>query len=100
MEVEAEVKPYPIIESSPAALSKCDPSQLGKGVADAMRSNAKYPIGQLLIGQSFAVPFASLEMGTLQSLRSLASQHAKRGGKKFAVLTHKGLQLIEVARIA
>lgn len=57
---------------------------------------AKYPFGQLKIGQCFAVPF---EVGKEKSLRALATQQKAKTGKVFTVIKHTELKIFEVARV-
>lgn len=57
----------------------------------------KYPFDELTIGKCFTVPFAEANE---TSLRLTASVRGKNSGKKFAVIKHNDLQIVEVARIA
>jgi hypothetical protein len=59
--------------------------------------NAKYPWGEMKLGQSFSVPFAEIKEGNIRNQASVTTRHA--GGKKFVVIKHNDLQLYEVARI-
>lgn len=100
-EETAELAPrYPVYACSPKALAKIEPTNVGKGEEATLKANAKYPFAVMKVGQSFAVAFNELKAGTLQSLRSLACKHSKAGSCKFAVIVHKDLQVVEVARIA
>lgn len=95
-----ETKKYGVIAASPKAQALCDADYVGKGERDAIEANAKYPFKSLLIGESFAVPFADTNPGTLASLRSSASIYSKRLTRKFRVFVHSEYSCIEVARIA
>lgn len=88
---------YEIIESSPKALAKVEATEDAYGVENELtHQRAKFPWQLLKIGQSFAVPVSE---GNEASLRNSASQFSKKTGKKFAVLRHSDLQLLECARL-
>ncbi len=93
-------KKYRIIEASPKALALCDASKVKQGERLEDKPNAKYPFNSLLIGESFAVPFAEASPGTLQSLRSSATSYSKWLERKYRVFVHNEFACIEVARIA
>lgn len=93
-------KKYQIIEASPKALALCDASKVKQGERLEDKPNAKYPFNSLLIGESFAVPFAEATHGTLQSLRSSATSYSKWLERKYRVFVHNEFACIEVARIA
>lgn len=93
-------KKYQIIEASPKALALCDASKVKQGERLEDKPNAKYPFNSLLIGESFAVPFAEASPGTLQSLRSSATSYSKWLERKYRVFVHNEFACIEVARIA
>lgn len=95
-----ETKKYEIIQASPKALALCDADYVGQGERTPDEENAKYPFKSLLVGESFAVPFADTNPGTLASLRSSASSYSKRLVRKFRVFVHNDYNCIEVARIA
>jgi hypothetical protein len=55
------------------------------------KSQRKYPLSALLVGQSFFVPFASDDARKeLFRLSSVAIWHGKKTGKKFTVRTVEG----------
>lgn len=56
----------------------------------------KYPFAELGVGQSFTLPKAD---ANVKSLRTRAAQVSK-DGKRFVVVVHDDLQLVEVARTA
>ena len=93
-------KKYRIIEASPKALALCDASKVKQGERLDDKPNAKYPFNSLLIGESFAVPFAEASPGTLQSLLSSATSYSKWLERKYRVFVHNEFACIEVARIA
>ena len=55
-----------------------------------------YPFDDLQAGQSFTVPKAEANLG---SLRAIASRKSK-GEKRFVVIKHEELGVVEVARVA
>jgi hypothetical protein len=87
---------YTISECSPQAKTKITSYEDPIGVARNFHKLAKYPVGELAIGQSFTCP---LEEGNEQSLRALATEHSKKLKKKFVVVKHSGLKLVEFARV-
>lgn len=95
-----QTKKYAIIDASPKALALCDASTLKQGERLEDKANAKYPFNSLLVGESFAVPFADAGPGTLQSLRSSATSYSKWLKRKYRVFVHNEFACIEVARIA
>lgn len=95
-----EVKKYEVIDASPKALALCDASKVKQGERLEDKANAKYPFNSLLVGESFAVPFADAGPGTLQSLRSSATSYSKWLNRKYRVIIHNEFSCIEVARIA
>lgn len=94
-----EVKKYEVIPASPKALTLCC-AGVGTGERLEDEQNAKYPFRALLVGESFAVPFADTNPGTLASLRSSASAYSKRLSRKYRVFVHNEYGCIEVARVA
>ena len=65
---------------------------------DAVKSALKaelYPFDKLEAGQSFTL---AIESANLQSLRTIASRKSKNG-KRFAVVLHEELSLVEVGRL-
>lgn len=55
------------------------------------KSQRKYPLNALLVGQSFFVPFASDDARKgLSRLSSVAILHGKETGKKFTTRTVEG----------
>ncbi len=95
-----ELKKYEVIEASPKALELCDADYIKKGERTEDEENAKYPFKSLLVGESFAVPFADMTPGTLASLRSSSTSYSKRLARKFKVIIHNEFNCVEVARIA
>lgn len=95
-----EVKKYEVIDASPKALALCDASKVKQGERSEDKANAKYPFNSLLVGESFAVPFADTTPGTLASLRSSASSYGKLHSRKYRVIIHNELACVEIARIA
>lgn len=87
---------YPIYTSSPKALKLIQSYQDDKGTSVNTHHSSKYKFEQLAIGFSFAVPIAE---GKETSLRRLATEYGKKLGKKFSVLKHQEIGMIEVARI-
>lgn len=94
-----EAKKYEIIQASPKALALCH-EVVVQSEREADEQNAKYPFKSLLVRESFAVPFADTNPGTLASLRSSASSYGKRLNRTFRVFVHNEYNCIEVARIA
>ena len=90
---------YPIVECSPQARAKIKPEaeQSSAAVEVNTHHRTKYPVDQLHVGQSFAVPFAEANES---SLRLTASNRGKATGKKFCVIKHAGFGCFELARIA
>lgn len=95
-----EVKKYEVIDASPKALALCDASKVKQGERTEDKSNAKYPFNSLLVGESFAVPFADTTPGTLASLRSSASSFGRLHKRKYRVIVHNEFSCVEIARIA
>lgn len=95
-----EVKKYKVIDASPKALALCDASKIKQGERMEDKPNAKYPFNSLLIGESFAVPFADTTPGTLASLRSSASSYSKWLSRKYRVIIHNEFSCVEIARVA
>ncbi len=95
-----ETKKYEVIAASPKALALCDASKIKQGERIEDKANAKYPFNSLLVGESFAVPFAETNPGTLASLRSSASSYSKWLNRKYRVFVHNEFSCVEVARIA
>lgn len=88
---------YNIVESSPQAKSKIASYEDNVGVSYNNHHRAKYPFEELKIGNSFTIPVGEASDGVL---RTLATNKGKKLGKKFSVIKHTDLALIEVARIA
>lgn len=95
-----QTKKYEVIDASPKALALCDASKVKQGERLEDKANAKYPFNSLLVGESFAVPFAEANPGTLQSLRSSATSYSKWLNRKYRVFVHNEFACIEVARLA
>lgn len=95
-------KEWTIYPASPKVLAKCDPDKVGFGVAsrNKRKPQAKYPFGELLVGECFILGFVELEPTTLANLRGAASNAGKRLVRKFVVVVHKEHKCVEVARIA
>jgi hypothetical protein len=87
---------YAIVEASPQAKVKVETKTDVFGVQPSSHHRAKYPLSELGLGQCFTVPFADLNE---VALRSSVSLFAKKTGKRFTVLKHTNLKLVEVARI-
>lgn len=100
--VEDDKPHYKIFPASPKVLAKCDSDRIGVGIATRETSSkqAKYPFGELLVGECFIVDFSELEPTTLQNLRTGAFNNSKRRSRKFIVVVHKEFHCVEVARIA
>lgn len=85
---------FPVYPCSPKAaqfVSK-EPDQFGYLSED---KRSKYPFHLLPLGYSFAVPF---DEKVRSSLRLCAWNASKKYGKKFKVLTHRNLGVLEIVR--
>ncbi len=62
---------------------------------------SKYPLRQMMPGQSFTVPFTDADLGPVFNRCAKASSKASNqfSPAKFCVLVHSELKLIEVGRI-
>lgn len=98
--MDEEKKAYELIQSSPEALKQCDADFIGFGQRLETSVNAKYPFREMLIGESFTVPFGDMEMNSLANLRSLASQYSRTLMRRYKVIIHQTYNLVEVARIS
>lgn len=78
--------PIEFVTPSPQALKAAEEK--------VSKSEPKYPIDKLAVGQSFTIPIGE---GNYQSLKSLTSTKSK-DGKRYIVIMHDGLNLIEVYR--
>ena len=76
-----------IVSSSPKAL---------EAAKEATKGNPRYPFDKLEVGQSFTIPVAECNLASLQVIASRKSKKVK----KFKILRHEDLGVIEVARIA
>lgn len=94
-----ESKKYEVIDASPKALAFCNVADVKQGEREAIKANAKYPFESLRVGESFAIQFADMNPGTLQSVRSSASLNGKKLSRKFKILTHNEYNCVEVARL-
>lgn len=84
--MEFEVK-----DMSPIAKEfKEDPAK-----GEAHKIKQKYPFDGLDVGKCFTIPVADAR---LSSLRSIASRKSVEG-KKFKVVVHESMGLVEVARL-
>lgn len=64
------------------------------------RPGPKYPFAQLEVGQSFSVPTDKYDnFRPYNSIQAMASMLAPHLGKRFRVILHKELEIIEVARV-
>lgn len=77
-----------IVASSPKALEVAKEKPHSNG--------ATYPFNELEVNQSFTLPKAE---ANVKSLQVIASRKSK-GGKRFVVVVHDELSLVEVARTA
>lgn len=81
---------YNITDSSPQA------AEVAKKAPNVGTGAKKYPFDKLNVGQSFSVP---IDGANIKSLRTRASQKSVLG-KRFVVVLHEGMGVIEVARVA
>lgn len=81
-------------------ITLCSP-QMAKVIADFPQDRAerpvRYPFAALEIGQSFTIPLWHI---TPRSMVSLAATAGSLLGRRFKILYHKELDLMEVARLA
>jgi hypothetical protein len=98
-EMTEETKKVQILPSSPKALALCEVSTDNQPERTPDEDNAKYPFRSLQVGESFAIPFADTNPGTLASLRSSASSYGKRLNRKYRVFVHDEYKCVEVARL-
>lgn len=88
---------FEIFPASPEAMKKIKCEIVDKN--DTFKNEhhrAKYPFDMLKIGECFTLKFGEYVEG---SVRLSAFNSGKKNGKKFTVIKHKDLALIEVARI-
>jgi hypothetical protein len=83
----AEIK---IVASSPKA------GEVSEKMIDKAQPKLRYPFDELAVGQSFTI---AKDEANMRSLQVRASQKSK-AGKRFVVVVHNELQLVEVARTA
>lgn len=76
-----------IVSSSPKALA---------AAKQGVKNNPLYPFDKLEAGQSFTLPVADCNLVSLQVIASRKS----RNGKRFKVIRHDELNLVEVARVS
>jgi len=89
---------YEIFDCSPEAAKRIESETDAFGVTERKGNHrTKYPFADLLLGKCFTVPIGEANEA---SLRNQASASGVRfGGKKFAVIKHVELGVVEVARI-
>lgn len=81
----------PIVQSSSKA------AEIAKLYEQQKHTLTVYPFDQLEVGQSFSV---ELDEKKYKSIHAIASRKGKMQKKKFVVIRHTDLNLLEVARIA
>lgn len=79
--------PIEIVSSSPQALD---------AAKNGVKNSKTYPFDKLEVGKSFTIPYDECN---LQSLQVITSRKSK-GDKKFKMIKHDALQVVEVARIS
>lgn len=98
-EVEDLNNGWVIVNCSPEASKFISEGFDGKGEIELMAKNAKYPFSRLRIGQSFIVEFTIISPNTLNSIRTSATHHQIKTGKRFKVIRHAQYLCYEVVRI-
>lgn len=76
-----------IVSSSPQAI---------EAAKQGTKGNPRYPFDKLEVGQSFTVPIADCNIASLQVITSRKSKKDKR----FKMIRHDAMGLIEVARVS
>jgi hypothetical protein len=76
-----------IVTSSPQAI---------EAAKETTRGQTLYPFDKLEVGQSFTLPAAECNIASLQVVTSRKSKK----GKRFKMIQHDALGIVEVARIA
>ncbi len=89
---------FKLYECSPEAKEKIKVSIPEVSILDKPMPDPReiYPLSALLVGQCFTVAIVDCNY---DALRVAVSKRSKKLNRKFCVLKHKELNLIEVARI-
>lgn len=94
--------PYRIVASSPKAIDRITVAKANGVWIDTFKTGpesksfTKYPMNSLHIGESLEIPIEGVNEA---SLRVAASNRSRNTGKKFIVLKHTEIGMLELARI-